>query len=78
LSGGDSEEEIMDKNRVRELNDILRRTFVGGRIMMTIGVNALSDDEKTAVLNKVRSFDHSIRTMIRTASMTSEISNTTE
>jgi hypothetical protein len=57
LSGGDSEEEIMEKNRVRELNDVLRRTFAGGRIMMTAGVDALSDGDKAAVFDKMRTFE---------------------
>ena len=48
----------MDKTaRVRELNDEFRRTFVGGRVMLTAGVNALSDRDKAAVLAKVRTFD---------------------
>ncbi len=43
--------------RIRELNDAFRRTFVGGQVMLTAGVNALSDAEKAAVLAKVRTFD---------------------
>jgi hypothetical protein len=56
-SGADSEEEIMTSDRICELNDALRRTFSGGRIMMTNRVDALPDDDKAAVLNKVRSFN---------------------
>ena len=48
----------MDKTaRIRELNDAFRTTFFGGRVMMTEGVNALSDGDKQAVLDKVRAFD---------------------
>ena len=47
----------MDRNRIRELNDALRQTFAGGRVMMTAGVNALPDAEKATVLGKVRTFD---------------------
>jgi len=48
----------MDKSaRIRRLNDAFRRTFVGGQVMMTAGVNALPDTVKAAVLTKVRTFD---------------------
>ena len=48
----------MDKTvRIRELNDTFRRTFSGGRVMLTTGVDALPDAEKAAVLAKVRTFD---------------------
>lgn len=43
--------------RICELNDAFRRTFAGGRVMLTAGVNALPEDEKAAVLAKVRAFD---------------------
>ena len=47
----------MKSDRICELNDALRRTFSGGRIMMTIGVDTLPEDDKAAVLGKVRSFE---------------------
>ena len=48
----------MDKTaRIRELNDAFRRTFAGGRVMLTASVDALPDAEKAAVLAKVRTFD---------------------
>ena len=48
----------MDKTaHIRELNDALRRTFAGGRVMLTAGVDALLNAEKAAVLAKVRTFD---------------------
>ena len=43
--------------RIRELNDSFRRTFIGGRVLITQGVDALSDDDKLALLAKVRAFD---------------------
>jgi hypothetical protein len=43
--------------RIRELNDAFRRSFVGGRIMLTAGVNALPEIDKVAVLAMVRGFD---------------------
>lgn len=44
--------------RIRALNDAFRRSFVGGRVMLTAGVNALPEADKTAVLNMVRGFDN--------------------
>jgi hypothetical protein len=43
--------------RIRELNDELRKTFEGGRIVVTIGVNALEVNVKQQILDKVRTFD---------------------
>jgi hypothetical protein len=43
--------------RIREFNDNLRRTFLGGKVMMTAGVNALPDDVKAVVLQSARAFD---------------------
>jgi len=43
--------------RIRALNDQLRRTFRGGKVMMTSGINALPDDLKARILEKVRTFD---------------------
>ena len=42
--------------RIRLLNDQLRKTFVGGKIMLTAGVDALSDQAKAMVLSRVRTF----------------------
>ena len=43
--------------RVRVLNDNFRATFIGGRMLMTAGVNALPVDTKARVLLAVQSFD---------------------
>ena len=43
--------------RVRELNDHVRRTFTGGVILVTAGVQALDDETKAKVLSAVREFD---------------------
>ena len=44
------------RSTIRSLNDELRRTFSGGKLMMTAGINALPDDAKAKVLSGVRSF----------------------
>lgn len=42
---------------IRSLNDQLRTTFSGGRVMMTQGVNALANETIAKVLRAVRDFD---------------------
>ena len=43
--------------RIRELNDAFRRTFAGGKVTMTAGVDALPDMVKAAALQKAATFD---------------------
>ncbi len=48
----------MDRTaRIRELNDVFRRTFIGGKVMLTQGVDGLDDRDKIALLAKVRAFE---------------------
>lgn len=42
---------------IRSLNDQLRTSFTGGRVMMTQGVNALADATIAKVMRAVRDFD---------------------
>jgi hypothetical protein len=42
---------------IRDLNDALRRTFVGGTVVVTAGIEALAADPRRAILAKVREFD---------------------
>jgi uncharacterized protein DUF3768 len=44
-------------DRIRELNDAFRRTFVGGAVMITSGVEAMPLDQRRSILQKIRSFD---------------------
>jgi hypothetical protein len=46
----------MKADRIRELNDALRTTFVGGRVMLTASVNSLPDPVRVLALDKVRTF----------------------
>lgn len=44
--------------KIRRLNDNFRRSLVfGGKVLLTQGVAALADHEKTALLRKVQTFD---------------------
>jgi hypothetical protein len=44
-------------DRSRELNDAFRRTFIGGAVMITAGVEAMPADQRRSLLQKVRAFD---------------------
>ena len=44
-------------DRIRALNDAFRRTFVGGAVMITAGVEAMPLDQRRSWLQKVRSFE---------------------
>ena len=47
----------MSAEKIRELNDAFRSTMTGGRVMMTAGVDALSNVHKTLLIERVRTFD---------------------
>ena len=44
-------------NSIRELNDALRRTLIGGTVMITPEVEALAPDARALLLQQVRQFD---------------------
>lgn len=44
------------RSKVRELNDAFRRTFTGGQVMMTRGVQELHTSLVPLVLHQVRTF----------------------
>jgi hypothetical protein len=44
-------------DRIRQLNNAFRTTFVGGQVLMTAGVSALPDKAKSEVLSKVQTFN---------------------
>ena len=45
-----------EDDRVAFLNDLLRMTGVGGRVMVTAGIAALPDDQRERVIAAVRDF----------------------
>ena len=47
----------MSAERIRELNDAFRHTFIGGNVVMTSGVAALSADTQARIVAEVQSFD---------------------
>jgi len=47
----------MSVGKIRLLNDKLRKTFTGGKVMLTVGVCELNDNDRAELLNRVRTFD---------------------
>lgn len=47
--------------RIRQLNDALRTTLIGGRVVMTSGVQALGEKAVAVALAQLRAFDQFIR-----------------
>ena len=57
---GDSEEspELDEQSiKIRDLNDNLRRSFSGGQIMLTTGVDSLPQDIQARVFQAIQEFD---------------------
>jgi Protein of unknown function (DUF3768) len=46
----------MSTEKIRALNDSLRTTMTGGRVMMTSGVNALPSDVRAMVIRRVATY----------------------
>jgi hypothetical protein len=57
--------------RVRQLNDAFRRSFVGGVVVVTAGFETLPAERRRVILAKIRAFDAFDEDKIRTASTTS-------
>ena len=52
-----SEDKNAKRAKIRALNDAFRKSFWGGRIMMTAGVAALEAPVRNAVVEKIKAFD---------------------
>ena len=48
---------VLDAERVRALNDILRRTLSGGTLVLTAGIIALGRERQQIVLDAIAAFD---------------------
>ena len=44
------------RKKICDLNDVFRQTFIGGRVVITAGVNAHADETNAAVIAKVKTF----------------------
>jgi hypothetical protein len=47
---------LINRQRIRELNDAFRASLIGGRVMLTLGVQALSDRDRAAALAQILTF----------------------
>ena len=52
----------MNTEKIRLLNDLLRKTFVGGQVMLTTGIRAKSSEDQAEILQKVRLFNEFTKT----------------
>jgi hypothetical protein len=48
---------VSKTDKIRDLNDALRRTFIGGAVVITSGIEAMAVDQRKSILAKVRSFE---------------------
>ena len=53
----EKEGEVARRAKIRALNDAFRKSFWGGRVMMTAGVAALDAPARNAVVVKIQDFD---------------------
>ena len=49
---------MRETETIRELNDQFRRSFIGGRVVMTQGVSALPSEAQSNLMNRVQRFDN--------------------
>jgi hypothetical protein len=47
---------LSNAEAIRNLNDFFRRFFIGGKVMLTAGINALPEQQRRSIIQKVRSF----------------------
>ena len=48
---------MTDTNKIRQLNDAFRQTFIGGDVMLTLGIRMKSEKEVADILECVRTFN---------------------
>ena len=46
----------MTAERIRDLNDAFRQSFTGGKVLMTAGIAAMTDEMRGEVFDRVRTF----------------------
>lgn len=48
----------MNIEKIRQLNDKLRKSFYGGRIVLTVSVQSMTDDDRNELMKQVQAFDN--------------------
>jgi hypothetical protein len=56
-TGKEREDKNAKRATIRALNDAFRKSFRGGRVVMTAGLAALEAAVRNAVVEKIRTFD---------------------
>jgi len=51
-------ENALSRDRIRTLNDAIRRSFVGGTVVVTAGFESLPSDWRRLILSRIRAFDN--------------------
>lgn len=46
----------MSRPSIAQLNDLLRETLLTGQVLLTEGIHSLTEEQRSAVLTKVRTF----------------------
>lgn len=47
----------MNIEKIRQLNDAFRKSFSGGKVLLTCGISSLPLFQQTEIINKVKSFN---------------------
>lgn len=47
----------MNTEKIKELNDKLRKYFIGGKVIITQGIRAMPDEDKEILFTKVKNFN---------------------
>ncbi len=47
----------MTTEKIKKLNDKLRKYFIGGKVIITQGIRAMPDEDKEILFNKVKNFN---------------------
>ena len=51
-------ENAPSRDRIRALNDAFRRSFAGGTVVVTAGVESRPSDSRQSILARIRAFDN--------------------
>ena len=49
---------LNNTDKIRHLNDAFRRSFIGGQVMLTLGIRSKSEKEVADILERVRTFSN--------------------
>lgn len=47
----------MNVEKIKQLNDTFRKTFCGGKVVVTCGIASLPTNQQTEIINKVKNFN---------------------